>query len=124
MLCEVKRKSIVVVKVVSNLKVHFVVFLFSLLVGKQNRTRPHTAAANERPRWLWLVTHTQEIFQDADVMYGENIPPPSSSLLSSYSAAGGSAMVVVGASSSLLLVVMIYCGSELLAGFYWELYRG
>ena len=102
------------------------VFLFSLLVGKQNRTRPHTAAANERQRWLCLVTHTQEIFQDADVMYGENIPPPSSSLLSSYSAAGGSAMVVVvgGASSSLLLVVMIYCGSELLAGFYWELYRG
>ena len=101
------------------------VFLFSLFDGKQNRTRPHTAALNERRRWLCLVTHTQEIFQDADVMYGENIPPPSSSLLSSYSAAGGSAMVEVrGASSSLLLVVMIYCGSELLAGFYWELYRG
>ena len=73
----------------------------------------------DEDRLSWArPAHTQEIFQDADVMYGENIPPPSSSLLSSYSTGG---LVLVVASS---LLVMIYCGSELLAGFYWKLYRG
>ena len=68
-----------------------------------------------------FVTDGQEIFQDAEVMYGENIPALSSSSLSSSAACGSSYSACAAASSAFSLLLMVYGGSELLGWFYLEL---